>query len=418
MASNPEGKDAPLKETIKSKVSEKANSVPPIKETIKKKVADIKETHPGKDAPITETIKSKVSDIKETVQDYYGKAKKTVQDMTPDSISSMSSDLSKRFKTIMGQIHEDILKRSYVGGFYFPEAIEQCKVLDLGSGAGRDVFVLSKLVGETGHVVGVEKTSEKLDVANKYVEYHTKMFGYAVPNVEFKIGDFDDLKGAQIPDNYFDSVVFNGVNNLAEDKKKVLAEAHRVLKSGGEIFFTNICSDREIPEKAKKDKDASDYLRGAMYWRDLHSICSEMGVPRPILVMSKLYPIKDEKNEKLAAGIHFVAATYRIFKIDQKAIEEDGKGSKVIYKGSIVDHDKSFKFAEGLIFPHGIAVHIDSTLTAMLENTRFGQHFDFEPITPKHTTSGISQVKEVDPFSCAQPASAEGMDPRKLGKYV
>jgi len=63
--------------------------------------------------------------------------------------------------------------------------------LDLGSGAGRDCFITQKLVGEKGKVVGVDMTEEQILVANKYISYHTQLFGYSAPNVSFvKVSPF------------------------------------------------------------------------------------------------------------------------------------------------------------------------------------------------------------------------------------
>ncbi len=58
--------------------------------------------------------------------------------------------------------------------------------MDLGSGSGRDCYICQGLVGEKGHVVGVDMTDEQLEVSRKYVQYHTDAFGYSKPNIEFK----------------------------------------------------------------------------------------------------------------------------------------------------------------------------------------------------------------------------------------
>ena len=74
-------------------------------------------------------------------------------------------------------VHEDLTKTYYGCGLVFPEVVQGMRILDLGSGTGRDCFVLSKLVGEKGSVVGVDMTDEQLALANKHIEYHTKAFG-------------------------------------------------------------------------------------------------------------------------------------------------------------------------------------------------------------------------------------------------
>ena len=69
-----------------------------------------------------------------------------------------------------------------------PQMLEGMRILDLGSGSGRDCYVLSQLVGESGYVIGVDMTDEQLNVANRHIEYHRKKFGYAAlfaPHFEF-----------------------------------------------------------------------------------------------------------------------------------------------------------------------------------------------------------------------------------------
>ena len=62
-----------------------------------------------------------------------------------------------------------------------------------GSGSGRDCYILSKLVGEEGSVVGVDMTENQLKTASEYVQYHTSLFGYSKPNVEFVHGYIEKL---------------------------------------------------------------------------------------------------------------------------------------------------------------------------------------------------------------------------------
>jgi arsenite methyltransferase len=343
---------------------------------------------------VKDRVSTTISNVSQGVIDTAGNVK--------DRVSTATSNVAQGVTDTMGQIHTEVVKRNY-GAFPCPEAVEDCNVLDLGSDTGRDAFGLSKLVGPKGKVVGIDTNQEQIDVANKYVDYYTKQYEYESPNVEFKRGAFEDLKSAGIQDNFFDVVVSNFIiNNVSEKKNIALAEAYRVLKDGGEIYFTDIYSDKEIPEVAKKDEEASDYLRGALCWKDLHKISSELGLSKPILVSSRHIPLKDEKINKIVDGIHFVSATYRIFKVNQKAVEESGKAAKVTYKGTIIDHEKCFKFAEGLVFPTETSIHVDSNLAAILTSSRFQRHFYYEP-SQEGAEHDFVELQETDPFSCAEP---------------
>ena len=84
-------------------------------------------------------------------------------------------------------------------------------------------------------------------VAKKHQEFHREAFGFAKSNVEFSLGTIEDLKKHNIEDNSIDVVISNCVVNLVSDKSVVLREVWRVLKEGGELFFSDIYADRRIP---------------------------------------------------------------------------------------------------------------------------------------------------------------------------
>ncbi len=118
-------------------------------------------------------------------------------------------------------------------------------VLDLGSGAGFDVFLASKKVGETGKVIGVDMTEEMINQANA----NTKKYNYK--NVEFKLGDIEDLP---IDSNSIDVIISNCVINLAPNKDKVFEESFRVLKDGGKMFVSDMVLLGDLTEEQKKDE--------------------------------------------------------------------------------------------------------------------------------------------------------------------
>ena len=122
-----------------------------------------------------------------TVQQYYGKVLSSSLDLQTNACRT-DGRLPTYVKPILAQVHDEVLARYYGCGLVLPEALEGLTVLDLGCGAGRDVFVLSKLVGEHGQVVGVDMTEEQLAVARRHEDYHREAFGYANSNVRFLHG--------------------------------------------------------------------------------------------------------------------------------------------------------------------------------------------------------------------------------------
>jgi arsenite methyltransferase len=133
-------------------------------------------------------------------------------------------------------------------------------VLDLGSGAGFDVFLAAKKVGNVGKVIGVDFSEEMI----KKAKNNAKKYNYE--NVEFRLGDIEQLP---IEDNSVDLIISNCVINLAPDKDKVFKEAFRVLKKGGKIFVSDIVLLGELIREQKQDKELiSGCVAGALQKED------------------------------------------------------------------------------------------------------------------------------------------------------
>ncbi|HJY63440.1 MAG TPA: arsenite methyltransferase, partial [Ignavibacteria bacterium] len=116
-------------------------------------------------------------------------------------------------------------------------------VVDLGSGAGNDVFVARAITGESGRVIGVDFTEAMIEKARK----NNVKLGYK--NVEFRYGDIENLP---VEDNTADVTISNCVLNLVPNKEKAFAEIYRTLKSGGHFSVSDIVVNGELPEKIRK----------------------------------------------------------------------------------------------------------------------------------------------------------------------
>lgn len=124
-------------------------------------------------------------------------------------------------------------------------------VIDLGSGAGFDVFLAAQAVGPTGKAIGVDMTADMLTRARRNAASFSERTGLA--NVEFRLGEIEHLP---VADSSVDVVLSNCVINLSPDKLKVWREVARVLKPGGRVAVSDIVLLRPLPEGVRELVDA------------------------------------------------------------------------------------------------------------------------------------------------------------------
>ena len=236
--------------------------------------------------------------ISESVQYYYGQVLQSSQDLKTSACCILDS-MPLFLRPLLADLHPEVVARFYGCGSPLPPALEGCTVLDLGCGSGRDCYLLSRLVGESGRVIGVDMTEEQLAVAKSHLTWHTQQYGYGRSNVEFLHGNIEDLKTSGIVDNSIDVVVSNCVINLSDDKRKVFAEIFRVLKPGGELYFSDVYADRRIPSSLKLDPVLlGECLSGALYWEDFRRILQDIGCPDVRVVKQNPITLDDPEVEK------------------------------------------------------------------------------------------------------------------------
>ena len=311
------------------------------------------------------------------VKDYYGKVLQGSVDLQTNACCT-PDDVPDYLKVVLAKIHPEVTEKYYGCGLVAPAVLEGASILDLGSGSGRDVYALAGLVGGSGSVVGVDMTDEQLEVARRHVEFHGKAFGYAAPNTTFKKGYIERLGELGLADSSFDIIVSNCVINLSPDKPAVLREAFRLLKPGGELYFSDVYADRRVPQALLDDPVLyGECLSGALYWNDFLTLAKEAGFADPRLVEDRVLTIENPEIEAKLQGIGFHSATYRLFKLDGLEPACEDYGLSVTYKGTMPNSGAEFTLDKGHIFAAGEQVAVCGNSYLMLKGSRFAPYFEF-----------------------------------------
>jgi arsenite methyltransferase len=315
--------------------------------------------------------------VRDEVKEYYGKILAKTEDLKTNACCTAEAP-PPHVRDALAKVHPDVLAKYYGCGLVAPELLEGLRVLDLGCGSGRDVYVLASLVGEKGFVAGVDMTQEQLSVARAATDHHAKAHGWAEPNVAFHHGFIERLGEIGLADGSFDVVVSNCVVNLSPDKRAVLAEAYRVLRPGGELYFSDVYASRRVPTELRTDATLhGECLAGALYWNDFVHLAKECGFGDPRLVKDAPIELGDRAIEEKIGHIDFYSATYRLFKLDGLEPDCEDYGQAVVYRGTVPRCARAFeldghhRIETGKVFP------VCGNTWRMLAETRFAPHFDF-----------------------------------------
>lgn len=172
-------------------------------------------------------------------------------------------------------------------------------VLDLGSGAGKDVFLAARRVGAAGHVIGVDMTPQMLELARKNAEQFAATYG--LHNVEFKEGFIEDLP---VQDGSVDVVISNCVVNLSPDKAQVFREAFRVLRPGGRLIVSDIVLNRALPQSALDSVELySACISGALLREDYLAAIAAAGFSRIELLDDHGYEAAGASTDPVTSGV-------------------------------------------------------------------------------------------------------------------
>src|SRR6266849_146952 len=198
------------------------------------------------------------------------------------------------------------------------------KVLDLGSGGGIDVLLSARRVGPTGKAYGLDMTDEMLALARE----NQRKAG--VRNVEFLKGAIENIP---LPDNAVDVIISNCVINLSGDKDRVLAEAFRVLKSGGRLAISDVVVRGDVPADIRKSMELwVGCIAGALEENEYQQKLAKVGFDSIEVEPTRVYKSEEAKDFLTAAGLNadtvgpqidgkFISAFVRAVKPAAKPVE-------------------------------------------------------------------------------------------------
>ena len=240
----------------------------------------------------------KKKEIKEVVKGRYAQiAKQDQESCCPSCACGASSFLPAEAVGYSRKDLEHVPGEAIMGlGCGNPAATADLKagevVLDLGAGAGVDVFLAANRVGPTGRVIGVDMTEEMVNKAKNIAADH----GYR--NVEFRLGEIENLP---VEDESVDVVISNCVINLSPDKSKVFREAYRVLKPGGSLTVSDIVSEGMLPAEIKGNTDAwACCIGGALEQQEYLRKIRKAGFQEVRVMSSKEFYVEGEGSQRLA----------------------------------------------------------------------------------------------------------------------
>lgn len=285
-------------------------------------------------------------------------------------------------RPLLYNISSEIKNTFHEFGTPLPPLLEGCTVVDLCCGSGRDTYLAAQLVGESGKVIGVEPVATRLAIAEKYHAQEIKQFGYAHSNVELVNAAPEDL--AFIADGSVDVVISNCTFNLSPDKERYIAEVKRILKDGGEWYFTDVFSDRRVPDALATDAKArATRLAGCMFIEDFRRLAQAGGFHDPRYVMTWKAPLST-REKKMFGDVSFATITCRLINSELTSDHCEDYGEEIVYDGSLPDYPDFFLYDKDIKFPTGKSCHVCDNVSVLGLATRYAKAITVEGTREVH----------------------------------
>ena len=330
--------------------------------------------------------------IREQIRSYYNDVLSSSEDLKTNACTCASEAPPRYVLDVLRDIDEDIIAHFYGCGSPIPPALEGTTIMDLGCGTGRDVFICAKLAGSQGHVIGVDMTPSQLEFAREHAPAQLERLGIPAGNVEFIEGFIEDL--ADIADESVDVVISNCVMNLSPFKEQLFAEVFRVLKPGGELYFSDVFSDRRVPEELMNDPVlAGECIAGAMYLPDLERMLRACGVNALLIVDRHAMEVGDIAMATKLGCAGFDSCTVRAIKCPDLELTDEDYQQTATYLGTMPENGRYFDLSDEIRFVKGKPVAISGNMAKMLAASRYAEHF---VIAPPHMHVGPYSFEEAN----------------------
>ena len=317
-------------------------------------------------------------DIRAMVREYYGETLTDSEDLRTTACTCATTAPPRYVLDIFPELDPEIIEHFYGCGSPLPPALEGATVLDLGCGTGRDVFIAAKLVGPTGHVIGVDMTPSQLEFARSHEAAQIERLGLPKSNVDFIESYIEDMSA--VPSESVDVVISNCVINLSPFKQELFEEIFRVLKLGGELYFSDIFSDRRVPEGFYDDPILrGECLSGAMYVEDFRRMLVCCGTQVCYDVAHEPLEVGDFQIATKLGSIGFASRTMRAIKCDKFEDREEDYQQTATYLGTMPENKRYFDLDSEVRFIKDRPVAISGNMATFLENSRYGEHFRITP---------------------------------------
>ena len=261
----------------------------------------------------------------------------------------------------LAHIPKDVVDRFYGCGSPVQDAaLKRGEThLDLGSGAGIDVFIAARHVGPTGRSIGVDMTDAMLAVARENQPVVANTLGFDVTSFHKGL-----LEEVPLPDSHVDCVTSNCVVNLSPDKRAVFGEIFRVLRDHGRLVLADIVADQAVPPSLRVNPELwGECLSGALTEAELLAELERTGF-HGIEVLARTFWREVE-------GCTFSSVTVRAYKSEPRAAHQPAD-HRAVYRGPW----KSVTDEQGQLYRRNEPVEVDAAAAGRLSHAPFAASFD------------------------------------------